>query len=179
MVLNRTPSDYIWAQQWNEALKRIKCSISGNLVCIKHFKETNYSKKKNGKIILTKFAVPSIFQQVVEKNNEIEDEDTRFNFGMETANHTVEVDELEPARLENGDSQLADQIESMESRYNKLKIEKTRNEGLLAQAIQSQSENIQHLTDELNSLQRLMESELIQFALNAHNPKVSILKLVT
>lgn len=74
-----------------------------------------------------------------------------------------------------GDSQLVKEIENLKESINKLNLQ---NEAVLNQTIQSQSEKIQHLTDELNSLKTAMKCELIQFALNAREPKVRILILL-
>lgn len=55
----RTPTIQEWHRLWDAAIKQEK-QTNGNLVCVKHFHENDYVVK-NGRFILNKNAVPSIF----------------------------------------------------------------------------------------------------------------------
>lgn len=129
------------------ALKNEICS-HGDLICMKHFREEDYSVKNDGRCILKKLVVPTIFISSRQMNI-IENSDC----SLHTNDDSVVLSCQNCLILE----------EKLKSQYNK---------------IDEMQRKIESQNQELNDLkERCSNSELVQFALNAactRNEKVRI-----
>lgn len=145
IYFNRRPNDSDWRLKWNQSLEQQQCS-GGNSVCIEHYTKNDYIQQKSGKVVLKKFAVPSIFTQSIDVQN-------------------PEIDDDCSSHLEN----LGADIPTFCGRCDEMKIEAAARENSLNEIICAQSDQIKKLTEELN---KFKQSKLAVFSQNANGVKV-------
>lgn len=146
----RMPNEISWKQQWENALRNVRCTNS-NLLCLKHFENHTYEIKSN-KYFLKKSSIPTIFADSIDECETTVDCETR----QDCENCQSKENEIKFLR--------------------QLIAKKETTEESLRQTIELQSTQMEALKEEIlksKEFNKQFDSDLARFAID-DNPRVSL-----